>query len=100
MSGQLWVAQPVRAPAPGEVAAYLVQQGWALQRADARWAEYVKQLEAEAVVLEVPLLADAPDYARVLTFLLEDIARLESRTPAAVLRDIDAADTHLREQAT
>jgi hypothetical protein len=88
MSGHLWLPQPASVPTPGEVAAYLLQQGWTLQRADARWAEYARPIEAETVVLEVPQQAAAPDYARTLTFLIEDIARLESRTPAAVLRDL------------
>jgi hypothetical protein len=91
MSGHLWLPQPASAPTPGEVAAYLLQQGWTLQRSDARWAEYAKQLEAETVVLEVPQQAGARDYARTMSFLIDDIARLESRTPSAVLRDLKAS---------
>jgi hypothetical protein len=82
-------------PAPGEVAAYLLQQGWTLQRSDVRWAEYAKTIEAEPVVLEVPQQAGARDYARTLGFLIEDIARLESRTPSAVLRDLKASSVDI-----
>lgn len=91
MSGHLWLPQPASVPVPGEIAAYLLQQGWTLQRSDARWAEYARQIETETVVLEVPQQAGARDYARTVTFLIEDIARLESRPPAAVLRDFKAS---------
>jgi hypothetical protein len=95
MSDHLWLLQPASVPTPGEIAAYLLQQGWALQRSDAHWAEYVRQVETEMVVLEVPQRAGARDYARTLTFLIEDIARLESRTAAAVLRDLKTSSVDI-----
>jgi hypothetical protein len=95
MSGHLWLPQPASVPVPGEVAAYLLQQGWILQRSDARWAEYARQIGGEMVVLEVPQQAGARDYARTLGLLIEDIARLESRTPSAVLRDLKASSVDI-----
>jgi len=78
----------VVAPSPTEVAAYLLQHGWAVTTTNAKWALYSKTLGGEAVVLEVPLLAAASDYGRVVGLLIEDMARLENREPASLLGDI------------
>lgn len=91
MSGHLWVPQRASVPDPGELAAYLRQQGWVLEKATAEWAEYTREVHGERVILEVPLKAAARDYSRVFAMLLDDLSRLEARTPSAVLRDIKAA---------
>lgn len=91
MSGLLWLPQPAGVPAPGEVAAYLLQRGWYLQQAGNCWADYRKPVGTETVVIEVPQRAAARDYARVLGLLIEDLARLEERAPLAVLQDIKSS---------
>jgi hypothetical protein len=88
MSGYLWLPQQAGVPEPGEIVAYLQQQGWRLEKPSAEWAEYAKDLKGEHVILEVPLKAAARDYPRVFGILLDDLSRLESRAPSAVLRDI------------
>jgi hypothetical protein len=91
MSGHLWLPQRVSAPDPGEVAGYLRQQGWAVEKSTAAWAEYARDSNGEHVTLEVPLQAAARDYPRVVATLLDDLSRLEGRAPSAILRDIKAA---------
>lgn len=88
MTQHLWLPQAAAAPNPGELAAYLLAQDWALQSADATWAVYHKSINSEDVVLEVPQQAAARDYTRAVGVLLEDIARIEARNVANVLRDV------------
>lgn len=82
--------QLAAAPSPSELVAYLRQQGWALVSDGTDWAVCKKSLEGEEVVLEVPQQAAARDYARAVGVLLDDIARLERRSPANVLWDVKA----------
>ncbi len=85
---RLWLPQAAAVPSPCELAAYLLQQRWTLQRADARWAVYSKTLDNEVIEFEVPQLESSLDYARAVRFLLEDVARLEQRPAVGVLDDV------------
>lgn len=91
MTNHLWLPRAAAVPSPGEVAAYLLQEAWTFQRADASWAVYAKTVGGEPVELEVPQQAAARDYARAVSVLLSDLARLEQRDPSAVLRDVRAS---------
>ena len=91
MSGQLWLLQQASVPAPSEVAAYLLQQGWLLQDSNAQWAVFQKTLGETTFTLEVPQQAAAIDYPRAVGILLDDLARVESRPPAVVLRDLKSS---------
>lgn len=84
----LWVSQASAVPSPTDVAAYLRQNGWALQKADTDWSFFEKELLGEQVVLEVPQRASTTSYSRLLGTLLDDLSRLEGRAPAVVLRDV------------
>jgi hypothetical protein len=95
MTSALWLPQPAAVPSPAELAAYLRQKGWSLKTADARWALYAKPVDGEEIVFEVPQLAAAPDFARVVGFLLDDIARFEQRNAASVLRDVKASSVDI-----
>ena len=88
MTAHLWIPQATAIPAPSELAAYLLQQSWALQSASSSWAVYSKDARGEVVELEVPQQAAAPDYGRAVSLLITDLARLEERTESAVLRDV------------
>jgi len=91
MSSHLWLQQRASVPAPSDVAAYLLQQGWVLQNANAQWAEYHKNVDDRTIALEVPQHAVAVDYPRSFGILLDDLSRLEGRPPAAVVRDLKAS---------
>lgn len=91
MNGQLWLPQQASAPSPGDVAAYLLQQGWQVLSSNAQWAVYRKAMGETAFTIEVPQQTAAMDYPRVVGFLLEDLARIEKRPPGAVLRDLKAS---------
>jgi hypothetical protein len=91
MTSQLWLPQAAQSPSPAELAAYLRQDRWVLVHTDASWALYRKELAGEAVELEVPQLAAAPDYGRAVALLLEDLARLKGRRASEVLRDVRAS---------
>lgn len=91
MSGLLWLLQQASVPAPSEVAAYLLQQGWLLQDSNAQWAVFQKTLGETTFTLEVPQQAAAIDYPRAVGILLDDLARVESRPPAVVLRDLKSS---------
>jgi len=95
MSGHLWLPQPASIPTPAELAAYLHQQGWTQLKSDQNWAEYSKQLGEEEIALEVPQYSSARDYARVVRLLLEDMARIETREPSAILRDVKASSVDI-----
>jgi hypothetical protein len=90
MTHHFCLPQLAAAPSPSELVAYLRQQGWALVSVDADWAVCKQSLEGEEVVLEVPQQAAARDYARAVSVLLDDIARLERRSATNVLRDVKA----------
>lgn len=83
------ISQKANVPAPKDITAYLRQRGWQFIRSTHLWAEYAKDIEGEKVFIEVPQLSVAQDYPRVVGMLLEDLARLESRTPADVLGSIE-----------
>lgn len=87
MSKTLWLPQLAPVPTPLEVAGYLLQRHWKLKKSGELWAEYEAD---EGIVVEVPQEVNADDYPRVVAMLLEDLAHLEKRTPAAVLRDMKA----------
>lgn len=91
MTSHIWLAQRSTAPAPAEVSAYLLQRGWRLESSNAQWAEYAKTFGGEPCSVEVPQQSAAQDYPRVFGTLLDDLSRLEDRSPAEVLRDIKAA---------
>lgn len=96
MNMQLWLPQAAGAPGPGDIAAYLRQQGWIAQSTPrSAWVDFEKHIESERVILEVPQMVTARDYGRVVAALLEDIARLEARPPSSVLRDIRAASVDI-----
>ncbi|MEY4577308.1 MAG: hypothetical protein RL701_2011 [Pseudomonadota bacterium] len=95
MTSLIWVAQPTATPSPGEAAAYLRAHGWSLAETNRSWTEYSRELANETVILEVPQLSTARDYARAVETLVADIARLEKRAPVEVLRDIKAASTDI-----
>lgn len=88
MTNRLWLPQATAAPNPSEVAAYLLQQNWIFRRANPSWAVYSKKADGEELELEVPQQAAAPDYGRAVALLLEDLARLEQRVAASILRDV------------
>lgn len=90
MSRHLWLPQLAAAPNPSELVAYLRQQGWALVSVNADWAVCTQYVDGEAIVIEVPQQAAARDYARAVSVLLDDLARLERRSAANVLRDVKA----------
>lgn len=91
MTSHIWLPQRSSVPAPAEVAAYLLQQGWNLENSNAQWAEYARVFDGQTCTVEVPQRTGAQDYPRVFGTLLNDLARLEVRSPAEVLRDIKAA---------
>lgn len=90
MTSHIWLAQRSSVPAPADISAYLLQRGWRLKSSNAQWAEYTTA-SGEPFSIEVPQQSAAQDYPRVFGTLLDDLARLENRTPAEVLRDIKAA---------
>lgn len=73
---------------PADLAAYLRQAGWLLATRDDRWASYTKDIDGHTITLQVPQRAAAPDYPRVVATLVDDLARLEDRDPAALVRDV------------
>ena len=91
MTSFLSVLQPATAPTPDEVAAWLRQTGWTHSVGDDAWAVFGRSFDGQSVEVEVPQRAAAPDYPRVVEALLHDLARLERRPEAALLRDIRAS---------
>jgi hypothetical protein len=91
MSGHLWLPQRASVPAPSEVAAYLLQQGWTLHTSNAQWATYQKTLAGRVVTLEVPQQAAAIDYPRAFGILLDDLTHIEDRSASALVRDLKAS---------
>lgn len=91
MSGCLWLPQRTSVPAPSDVAAYLMQQGWALYSSNANWAHYQKVLSGRTITVEVPQQAAAIDYPRTFGFLLDDLSRIEERPHADIVRDLKAS---------
>ncbi len=91
MTSFLSVLQPATAPTPDEVAAWLRQTGWTHSVGDDAWAVFGRSVDGQFVEVEVPQRAAAPDYPRVVEALLHDLARLERRPEAALLRDIRAS---------
>lgn len=87
----IWVSQASAAPSPADLAAYLRQQGWHLTNSSENWNLFAKAVNEQTVVLEVPQRASGPSYPRLLRTLIEDLARLEQRPPAVVLRDVRAS---------
>lgn len=90
MNGNLWLPQASFSPAPKDICAYLLQQGWLYYKSTPQWAEYTKTLDGEKVFLEIPQRHAARDYPRAIGMLLEDLSRLESRASLAILRDIQS----------
>lgn len=91
MTSYLSVLQPAVVPTPDEVAGWLRQTGWTLRAGDDAWAVFGRLFEDDLVEIEVPQRAAAPDYPRVVATLLSDLARLERRPEAVLLRDIRAS---------
>jgi hypothetical protein len=91
MSDYLWVPRRERAPAPDAVAAYLLQRGWIHRQSNAQWAIYEFEARGDSFFIEVPQQAAAQDYPRAFSLLLDDLARLESRTRSVVLWDLKAS---------
>lgn len=92
MTDHLWLPQLAATPAPADLAAYLRQQGWLLRSADPSWAIYSKHGPGqEELVVEVPQRALASDYGQAVSLLLEDLARIEQRSPFSVLREVRAS---------
>lgn len=90
MSVPMSIAQPAPTPMPPEFAAYLRQRGWQHQGSDSHWSRFQKPGPGAAYELEVPLRHDAGDYPRAARTLLENLARLEQREAAQILRDVKA----------
>ncbi len=82
------LSQRVVAPSPKDFAAYLRGTGWRLVQASASWTVFSHEHLGE---VEVPLKSTAGDYARHAMFLIDDLARAETRTAAEVLRDVRSA---------
>lgn len=95
MTRESWFHQPAPIPGPSELAAYLLEEGWAFRTADPDWAAYAKIVSGEEVVLEVPQHAEAPDYGRAVSMLIADVARLERRSQLTVVRDVRAASVDI-----
>lgn len=91
MTSHLSVAQAAPVPAPDEVAAFLRQAGWALRDSDQMWALFEADRLGDRVTIEVPQRSGAPDYPRALGIMLRDLAALEQRTEASLLKDIHAS---------
>gem|GEM_PF-5772163 len=91
MTASVWVFQRSPVPSPADLAAYLLQHEWRFESTTSRWATYAKQVDGENVVLEVPQQTSAADYGRAIGVFLDDLARLERRPPALLLRNIKSA---------
>ena len=98
MIGTLWLPQPASAPSPADIAAYLLQQRWKLERATSTWAVFSKSFDGTQIVLEVPQRAAASDYGRAVSLLIADLARIQSElaglpnvSSSTLLRDIKAS---------
>ncbi len=84
------LAQPVPPPLPGDVSSYLLAAGWTGGGASDRWATFSRELDGDKLSLEVPQLTGARDYVRVIGMLLEDLARIESRSLEAIVEEMHA----------
>lgn len=95
MTRTLWLPQAAAAPTPSDIASYLLQAGWLLEKAGVDWAIYWKDIAEGRVSLEVPQRAAAPDYPRAVGLLIADLARIEDRPASLLLRDIHASSVDL-----
>lgn len=91
MTPHIWLPQRSSVPTPAEVAGYLLQQGWQLANSNSQWSEFTRLDGEQTWSIEVPQQTAARDYPRVFGTLLDDLARLENRSAAEVIRDIKAA---------
>jgi hypothetical protein len=87
----LLITQMASPPAPSDIAGYLLQSGWSHEKNAGHWAVYSKSIEKTDMEIAVPLLNSASDYPRAVRHLLGDLARVEERTEASILRDIHGA---------
>lgn len=88
MSDYFWLPQRARVPAPGEVEAYLLRQGWSHLETNSYWAYFQKDFQGRPLTVEVPQKGAAIDYPRAVALLLEDLMRLEGRAAAAIIEDL------------
>jgi hypothetical protein len=87
MTSHLLVEQPMAAPAPAEVAAYLRSKGWTRDALRGSWAVFTKGAET----IEVPQIDASRDYGRMVAMLLRDLEETEGRPAGLIARDIRAA---------
>jgi hypothetical protein len=87
---QIQVQKAAPLPTPGDLAGYLLPKGWEHISTNDYWAKYAKPSEP-GLIIEVPQKYGAAGYAKSVELLLVDLARLESRSAEAILRDVLAA---------
>lgn len=76
---------------PGRVLAYLHRLGW-VREGGGRVAELWHLVGEPDKRVMVPLIPRAPDYAKVLRFLVSDLARVQGAGEDSVLAGIEAED--------
>jgi hypothetical protein len=79
----------IRALDPHAVIAYLRRKGWERKRDfGVRAAVFGRSVDGIEHELLVPLAQDARDYPRVLEVMIEDLAKVEHRSPYEVFPDL------------
>lgn len=89
MNSHLWLPQASAPATPGDFSSYLLGTGWSLTKTDESWATFER--DADKVAVEVPQRTSVRDYARLVGFLLDDLARVEARPASSILRDVKAS---------
>ena len=89
MNSHLWLPHASAPATPGDFASYLLGSGWILTKTDDSWATFER--DADKVAVEVPQRTSVRDYARLVGFLLDDLARVEARPASSILRDVKAS---------
>lgn len=75
-------------PTPESVEGYLVSQGWSVRARSPRWVELRRGTAPDEHIVEIPQLAHAPDYPRVVERVLTFLADIEGRPVEHVHRHI------------
>lgn len=78
-------------PTPAEILGWLRSLGAVETDRSARWTTIRWEVDGQPVVLDVPLLVGARDYAQAVQTLIADISEVQRRNPQAVLADVRSA---------
>jgi hypothetical protein len=87
------MSEPKNIPHPSDVDAYLLSNDWLSNdwpdtEARGDWAVYKREVNGQTYELEVPLRADARDYARVCMMMIADLEKAEGRKGSEIVSDM------------